>query len=88
MDWSCLVVVDNLESILPAPGEAVSAGTTEVLELLAPRFYAKGVDWEGRLPQEEVDTCARNGTQIVFLDTVLGSSTAILERYERERRGD
>ena len=59
-----------------------STGTTEaVLEALAPRFYVKGADWRDRLPQEEVEICARNGTEIVFLDTVLDSSTSLLQRF-------
>ena len=40
-----------------------STGTTEaVLDALAPRFYVKGADWRDRLPQEEVEICARSGT--------------------------
>ena len=56
-------------------------GTEEVLRLLRPRIYAKGVDWEGRLPAEQQEICAEHGIEIAFLDTVLRSSTAILERY-------
>lgn len=55
--------------------------TAEVLSELEPRFYAKGADWEGRLPAEEADLCAERGIEIVYLDTVLNSSTAILDRY-------
>jgi cytidyltransferase-like protein len=59
-----------------------SQGTTEdVLRALAPRYYVKGADWRGKLPPEQEAICADNGTEIVFLDTVLASSTAILERY-------
>ena len=59
-----------------------SVPTAEVLRLLEPRYYAKGADWRGRLPQAEVQTCAELGIAVVYLDTVLNSSTAILERYE------
>jgi bifunctional ADP-heptose synthase (sugar kinase/adenylyltransferase) len=60
--------------------------TAGVLELLAPRYYAKGADWKGRLPKEELAICARVGTEVVYLDTVVDSSTAILERYAARER--
>lgn len=60
--------------------------TVEVLRRLRPRTYAKGADWRGRLPEEEVAACEENGVRIVFLDTVVDSSTAVLRRY-RERDG-
>lgn len=56
--------------------------TDEVLRLLRPRFYVKGADWDGRLPEVEVEICREHGVEIVFLDTVVDSSTAILARYE------
>jgi glycerol-3-phosphate cytidylyltransferase-like family protein len=55
--------------------------TAEVLGALEPRYYAKGADWEGRLPAEEAALCAERSIEVVYLDTVLNSSTAILERY-------
>ena len=66
----------------------LSSGTTaEVLRLLRPRFYVKGADWRDRLPAEEVELCALQGTEVVFLDTILDSSTDILRRYlERHER--
>jgi cytidyltransferase-like protein len=60
-----------------------SSSTVEVLGLLEPRYYAKGADWAGRLPAEEARLCAERGIEVVYLDTVLNSSTAILERYAR-----
>lgn len=60
--------------------------TDEVLRLLEPRSYAKGADWRDRLPEGEVETCAELGIAVVYLDTVLDSSTAILERYEARNR--
>lgn len=61
--------------------------TVEVLRLLGPCYYAKGADWRGRLPEDELAACAEAGTEVVYLDTVVDSSTAILERYERRRAG-
>ena len=55
--------------------------TAEVLRLLKPRYYAKGADWRGSLPEEELTICAECGVEVVYLDTVLDSSTTILVRY-------
>jgi cytidyltransferase-like protein len=55
--------------------------TNEVLRLLEPRYYAKGADWRGRLPAEELATCSERGIEVVYLDTVVDSSTAVLARY-------
>ncbi|MGE5272781.1 MAG: hypothetical protein ACM3QU_03290 [Verrucomicrobiota bacterium] len=62
-----------------------SVPTVEVLRLLGPRYYAKGADWRGRLPEDELAACAVAGTEVVYLDTVVDSSTAILERYAARR---
>lgn len=59
-----------------------STTTVEVLQLLSPSHYAKGADWRGRLPPDEIETCDRLGIQIVFLDTVIQSSSAILRRFK------
>ena len=64
-----------------------SVSTAEVLQLLEPRYYAKGADWEGRLPEEELAICAERGIEVVYLDTVVESSSAILVRYAARQRG-
>ena len=64
---------------------ASRVATAEVLERLRPRAYAKGADWRDRLPEAELEACERHGIRIVFLETMLGSSTEILRRY---RAGD
>jgi cytidyltransferase-like protein len=60
--------------------------TSEVLALLRPRYFAKGADWEGRLPDDELEACREHGVEIVFLDTVVDSSTDVLRRF-KERGG-
>ena len=60
---------------------ASSVPTVAVLRELRPRFYVKGGDWRGRLPADEVEACEELDIEPVFLDTVLDSSTRILERY-------
>ena len=60
----------------------LARGTTEdVLRALQPRFYVKGADWRGRLPAEQTEICAAQGSEVVFLDTVTASSTALLARF-------
>ena len=55
--------------------------TEAVLRELRPRYYVKGKDWEGRLPPEQVRICAAHGIGVVYLDTVLDSSSRILEQF-------
>lgn len=57
------------------------ATTAEVLEALQPRYYVKGKDWENRLPPAETAVCAAQGIDIVYLDTMLDSSSRILRDY-------
>ena len=55
--------------------------TARVLELLRPKYYVKGKDWEGKLKPEETSVCGKLGIEIVFTDTMHGSSTEILAKY-------
>ena len=59
--------------------------TEAVLEHLQPRYYVKGRDWEGRLPARQLEICARHGIAIVYTDSVVDSSTRILEAWVRAR---
>jgi cytidyltransferase-like protein len=59
-----------------------TSSTERVLETLQPRFYIKGKDWESRLPDEQHRICAQFGIEIVFLDTLVDSSSRILGDYE------
>jgi cytidyltransferase-like protein len=58
--------------------------TERVLEQLRPRYYVKGHDWKGRLPPRQVEICAAHGIGIVYLDTVVDSSTALLRRFAED----
>jgi bifunctional ADP-heptose synthase (sugar kinase/adenylyltransferase) len=62
------------------------SSTEDVLRRLQPRYYAKGEDWRGRLPVAELEICSALGIEVVYLDTVLSSSSTILDRYEEGRR--
>jgi cytidyltransferase-like protein len=57
--------------------------TVDTLRALRPRYYVKGSDWRGRLPAAETAACAELGIEVVFLDTVLGSSSDVVERFAR-----
>ena len=61
--------------------------TETVLRQLRPRYYVKGSDWRERgLPPEQAVICREHGTEIVYLDTVLVSSSRLLKVYcESER---
>ena len=55
--------------------------TETILRELRPRYYVKGRDWEGKLPPDQLRICAEHGIGIVYLDTVIDSSTRILEQF-------
>ena len=55
--------------------------TETILRQLRPRYYVKGRDWEGRLPPEQVTICAECGIEVVYLDTILDSSSRLLRQY-------
>jgi cytidyltransferase-like protein len=57
------------------------ADTETILRQLRPRYYVKGNDWIGRLPAEQVTICREHGIEIVYLDTVLDSSSRILQQF-------
>jgi cytidyltransferase-like protein len=58
--------------------------TVEVLELVRPRFYIKGRDWEDRggVPQAERQVCDKLEIQIVYLDTVRNSSSKLIQNVQ------
>jgi cytidyltransferase-like protein len=55
--------------------------TETILRELRPRYYVKGKDWGGRLPPAQVRICAEHSIGIVYLDTVVDSSTRILQQF-------
>jgi bifunctional ADP-heptose synthase (sugar kinase/adenylyltransferase) len=60
--------------------------TEEVLARLRPRYFAKGADWRDRLPPEQVAACDEHRISIVYVETVLNSSTALLRRQASPER--
>jgi cytidyltransferase-like protein len=60
--------------------------TETILRELRPKYYVKGSDWERRLPPEQVVICRDCGIEVVYLDTVLDSSSRILKAYCEEQQ--
>lgn len=60
--------------------------TETILEELRPRLYVKGKDWDGRLPPDQVIICRDHGIDIVYLDTVLDSSSRLLQQFSSQSR--
>ena len=61
--------------------------TETILRELRPKYYVKGRDWEGRLPPDQVTICREHGIEVVYLDTVLHSSSRLLQDFcEQHRR--
>ena len=61
--------------------------TETVLRELQPKYYVKGKDWDGRLPPDQVRICAQHGIEVVYLDTVIDSSSRILKSYTEQLSG-
>ena len=59
--------------------------TETILRELQPKYYVKGKDWDGRLPPEQVRICRDHGIEVVYLDTVLDSSSRILKSYTEQQ---
>jgi cytidyltransferase-like protein len=55
--------------------------TETILRELRPKAYVKGKDWDGRLPADQIAICREHGIEIVYLDTVLDSSSRLLEQF-------
>jgi cytidyltransferase-like protein len=59
--------------------------TETVLRQLRPRYYVKGSDWRARgLPPEQVTICGEHNIGIVYLDTVLASSSRLLQQFSAQ----
>jgi bifunctional ADP-heptose synthase (sugar kinase/adenylyltransferase) len=61
------------------------ATTAQVLAELQPRAFVKGGDWTSDIPEDEQRVCREHGVEIVFLDTILDSSTRLLTEFLRRR---
>ena len=57
--------------------------TEAVLKQLRPRYFVKGRDWEGRLPAVEQRICAEHQIEVVYADTVINSSSALIGEFRK-----
>ena len=59
-----------------------TSATWEVLEHLRPIAYLKGADWRDRggIPGKEAEICQKLQIAVHYLDTVLNSSTKLIDR--------
>jgi cytidyltransferase-like protein len=60
--------------------------TETILRELRPRYYVKGKDWDGRLPPAQEAICREHGIGIVYLDTVIDSSTRLLQQFALQQQ--
>ena len=62
-----------------------TTSTRDVLEQLRPVAYVKGTDWlqRGGVPQDEVEVCEQLSIKIEYVDTVLNSSTKLIEQVRK-----
>ena len=75
------VVIDSIKFV---DFVHVSSGSTaSVLAQVRPLVYAKGSDWKARggVPKEELEICTEHNIQVVYLETVLNSSSEILKKF-------
>jgi cytidyltransferase-like protein len=75
-------VIDALRDI--AYVHCSNTSTKDVLEHLRPRVYVKGSDWlqRGGIPEVERVLCDRLSIRVEYVDTVLNSSSRLLEQFE------
>lgn len=73
-------VIDAIRFVTYVHPSRVS--TLAVLEQLRPYAYVKGSDWLARdgIPPKEAETCARLSIEVRYVDTMLNSSTLLVER--------
>ena len=78
-DFHRVAVVDAIRYI--SYTHLYTVDTETILRELRPRYYIKGQDWRGRLPEEQIRICREHGIEIVYLDTVVDSSTRLLQQF-------
>lgn len=78
-----VLVIDSIKYITYTYKSLIP--TYKVLQILQPNSYIKGNDWKKRgLPSEELDVCNKYNIKIVFLDTVIDSSSNILKEQNAQ----
>lgn len=78
-------VIDALRAVSYVHAEELT--TAEVLRAVRPRYWVKGLDWEGRLPPDEQAAVDELGIELRLVDAVTHSSSALLARFTEEQGG-
>lgn len=62
--------------------------TLEALRTIRPKRYVKGNDWKARggIPADEQAACDEIGIQVVYLDSMLNSSTLLIDGIRENTR--
>ena len=60
-----------------------STSTADVLQMVQPKIYLKGADWQARggIPDLESSICKDLGIEVVYANTLMNSSSEILKRF-------
>lgn len=62
--------------------------TADVLQELRPRYYVKGSDWRGRLPEQETSLCRELGIEVAYVEVTPDASRNILGEFARRRSSE
>lgn len=64
--------------------------SADILEKVVPKIYAKGSDWQSRggVPRIEKEICESLDIEIKYLDTVLNSSSGLLNNWKNSSNGE
>ncbi|NBN96571.1 MAG: hypothetical protein EBV41_02955 [Actinobacteria bacterium] len=75
------VIIDSIRTIDYVHSSNTS--TYEVLQHLQPVVYVKGNDWlqRGGIPAEERSLCEDLGIRVEYVNTVLNSSSRLIEQF-------
>jgi len=61
-----------------------TSGPLSIIKTLQPTYYFKGLDWEGKLPEEELLLCRETNTEIKFIGSNSLTSTSKIITKIRE----
>lgn len=77
------IVIDAIRQVSYV--HCANTTTKEVIEHLRPAAYVKGADWlaRGGVPEDERTLCARLGVRVEYVDTVLNSSSKLIEQLRK-----
>jgi len=78
------VVIDSIRHVSYV--HCANTTTMDVIDQLCPFAYVKGADWlaRGGVPEEERALCERLGVKVEYVDTVLNSSSKLIEQLRNK----